>query len=358
MRFIFSAVIVFFFTAYVFSQDSSRKNKPRRLTAFPVVFYSPETSVAVGGFAAYTFRNKKDTAQRYPSQIQFGAAYTFNKQLLLYAPFRIYTPGSKFTAYGEVGYYKYSYYFFGIGNEQPADYKELYKVNYPRVRLNVLRKINPKLYAGLRYWLEDYRVVETEPGKQLSSGTIEGSTRSFISGIGPALNYDTRDNIFYAGSGVFVDAGAQFYGNATGSNYQYNRYTLDASTYLSTKRKNVWAFNLFADMVDGNAPFSQLALLGGNKKMRGFYEGRYRDKNLLAAGTEYRFKIYKRFGGTVFANAGAVNDQLKNMAEQIRTTYGAGLRFALNPAEKINLRLDAGFGKNSTAFYFTIGEAF
>ncbi len=358
MRFIFSAVTVFLFTINVFSQDSSRKNKPRRLSAFPVVFYSPETSVAVGGFAAYTFRNKKDSVQRYPSQIQFGAAYTFNKQLLLFAPFRIYTRNSKFAAYGEAGYYKYSYFFFGIGNEQPSDYKELYKVNYPRIRVNLLRRINPYLYAGVRYWLEDYKIIETEPGKQLASGIIAGSKRSFISGIGPALNYDTRDNIFFAGSGLFVDAGMHFYGNATGSNYQYNRYTIDASTFLSTKRKNVWAFNLYADMVSGNAPFSQLALLGGNKKMRGFYEGRYRDKNLLALGTEYRFKIYKRFGGTVFANTGAVNDQLKNIVHKVRTSYGAGLRFALNPAEKLNLRLDAGFGKNSTAFYFTIGEAF
>jgi outer membrane translocation and assembly module TamA len=343
----------------VFAQKDSLPVHKNKLSAFPVAYYSPETKLAVGTLAAYTFYNKNDSTQKYPSQIQFGAAYTFNKQLLFYIPFRIYTRRSSFTFYGEAGYYKYSYYFYGIGNKQPDDYKELYKVNYPRIKVNALKKVSKTFYAGLRYGLEDYNIIGVDSAQQLVKGKITGSHGGFVSGIGPAINFDTRDNIFSPSRGFFVDAGALFYTTALGSNFNFNRYTFDGSVYFACKNKNVWAFNLFADFVNGSTiPFSQLALLGGNKKMRGYYEGRYRDKNLLALAAEYRLHVYKRFGAVVFANAGAVNNETIKLTDYIRTTGGAGVRYALNKSEKLNIRLDYGIGKKTSGFYFTIGEAF
>jgi hypothetical protein len=342
-----------------FAQQDNFKLHKNKFSVFPVAYYAPETKLAVGILGAYTFYNKKDSAQKRPSQIQVGAAYTFNKQLLFYIPFRIYTRQNNFVFYGEAGYYKYSYFFYGIGNNQAQDYKELYKVNFPRIRINALRKVTEKLYAGVRYWLEDYNITSNDSGKQLSTGIIPGNKGSFVSGIGSVINYDTRDNIFYPSKGVFIDAGAQFYGNSTGSIYKYSRYTFDGSIFFSAKNKNVWALNVFADFVNGNAiPFNHLALLGGNKKMRGYYEGRYRDKNLLALGGEYRLHLYKRFGAVAFANAGAVNNETLKLPAYIRATAGAGIRYALNKSEKLNIRLDYGIGKNTSGIYFTIGEAF
>ena len=93
------------------------------------------------------------------------------------------------------------------------------------------------MYAGVRYWLEDYKINETEPGKQLSSGAIPGIKNNFISGIGPVFNFDSRDNIFYPSKGLFIDAGVQLYGSGTGSNYRYNRYTADASFSYQIKER-------------------------------------------------------------------------------------------------------------------------
>ena len=360
MKKIAFSIFLFSFSINATAQEHNVKVlKKNKFSGFPVAYYTPETKLAAGGFGAYTFYNKNDSNQKYPSQIQIGAAYTFNKQLLIYFPFRIYTKHSNFTAYGEAGYYKYSYFFYGIGNNQPNDYKELYKVNFPRIRINLLKKVAPNLFIGVRYWLEDYKIKETEPGKQLASGTIPGTKNNFISGIGPAFNFDSRDNIFSPSKGLFVDGGIQLYGKGTGSNYRYNRYTADASFFISNRRKNVYAFNLFGDFLAGDViPFNQLALMGGNKKMRGYYEGRYRDKDLIALAGEFRFHIYKRFGAVTFANAGAVNDKLKYIFTHIRTSIGVGARYALNKSEKLNIRLDAAFAKNSSGLYFTIGEAF
>ena len=191
---LFAALINF---SALFAQQDNFKLHKNKFSVFPVAYYAPETKLAFGILGAYTFYNKKDSIQKRPSQIQVGAAYTFNKQLLFYIPFRIYTRQNNFVLYGEAGYYKYSYFFYGTGNNQAQDYKELYKVNFPRIRINALRKVTEKLYAGVRYWLEDYNITSSDSGKQLSTGMIPGSKGSFVSGIGPVINYDTRDNIFY-----------------------------------------------------------------------------------------------------------------------------------------------------------------
>ena len=58
---------------------------------------------------------------------------------------------------------------------------------------------------------------------------------------------------------------------------------------------------------------------------------------------EFCFQIYKQFGAVTFANTGAVNDKLKNIFTQIRTSIGVGAGYALNKSEKLNTRLNAAF---------------
>jgi outer membrane protein assembly factor BamA len=340
-----------------YAQDSlAHKNK---LSGFPIIFYTPETSFGFGGAGIYAFRFRKDSAQIYPSQIQFGVAYTTNNQLLLYFPFRIYANNSKYLLYGELGYYRYSYFFYGVGNEQDKDFKEKYSVNFPRIRINILRQLTPDIYLGIRYWYEDFDITERTLDGQLITDEVAGGKGGVTSGLGIVGNWDTRDNLFSPQKGFFLESVIHRNQAELGSEFEYTRYSVDFSQYFSFQKQSVFAYNIFWDWIEGNPPFNQMALLGGTKKMRGFYEGRYRDKKLLLAQLEYRQHLFWRMGMVAFLNYGAVSDKTENFRwDKTRLTYGTGLRFALNPKEKINIRLDAGFGKNSAAYYFTIGEAF
>ncbi len=352
-------ILVLFMSPGAYSQQHDTAEISRvHFSGLPVVYYTPETKLAFGGLGIITFANPH-YRQRYPSQVQLGVAYTTNQQLLFYVPFRIYLAKDLFTAYGELGYYKYSYFFYGIGNTQPVDYKELYKVNYPRVRVNGLIRVTPFVYAGIRYWYENFNIVQTEPGKELATDpTITGARGGITSGMGPVVNIDSRDNLFSPSHGWFGEAAVQRYDRSLGSDFEYSRYSADLSHYFAVTKKTVLAANIFFDAVSGNAPFNQLALLGGNKKMRGYYEGRYRDKDMLVTGVEYRFPIWWRFGAVVFANGGGVADHLSAVWRSFRTSGGAGLRYLLNKKDKVNIRLDAAFGQHSSGYYFTIGEAF
>jgi len=363
---LFSIVLFYFFSSSLFAQseaDSGKTNitdtpfKKGSLSTLPIIFYSPETRLAFGVAAVYAFR--KDSLQYYPSQVQFGLAYTINDQLLLYLPYRLYLNKEKYLLYGEFGYYMYSYNFYGIGNEQDPDYEELYGINFLRIRMSFLRRVQKNLYLGVRYWLEDYKITETEEGMQFASGEIVGSESGLVSGLGLVANYDSRDNLFFPTKGFFVESTFQRYDKAIGSKYEYTRFLIDGSTYLSLAKNHVLAFNGVADFISGNPPFNQMAVLGGTKRMRGFYEGRYRDKNALITQAEYRFPLAGRFGLAAFMAYGAVADEVSNFElNNFRLTGGGGLRFAINRKEHINIRVDYGFGKQSSGLYFTIGEAF
>jgi len=114
--------------------------------------------------------------------------------------------------------------------------------------------------------------------------------------------------------------------------------------------------------MSGDPPFQSLSLLGDSGKqnlMRGYYRGRYRDKNIIVFQTEYRIPLWWRFGAVAFIGVGNVASAFDMFKiKTVKYSYGAGLRFQLDDKEKINLRIDIGFGKETSGFYFTIGEAF
>jgi hypothetical protein len=108
-----------------------------------------------------------------------------------------------------------------------------------------------------------------------------------------------------------------------------------------------------------------MALLGQNISgvalARGYFGGRFRDKVMSLAQVEYRFPIIWRFGGVVFAGTGNVASSVDKFDfTNLKTGIGAGLRFSLVPEERINLRIDVGYGFATQTLYpyISFTEAF
>nr|WP_262905057.1 outer membrane protein assembly factor [Hymenobacter pini] len=349
--------------------DTARPTKRLALLPVPLVYYTPETRLAYGVAATATVRFQRDDgfAAARPSQFTLALAYTQNRQLLLYVPFQVFYDHNRYYAYGEVGYYRYNYYFYGVGQREVP--RELFGVNFPRVRVNAFRRVGAgmgagKLYAGLRYQYEDYRVSSVQAGGQLASGTVPGGLGSRLTGGGLGLFYDSRDNVFFPAKGVVADlcafvrnraAGA----GAAGETTRFDRYVADVSGYRALGKHAVLATNAYVSFIVGTAPFNALSLLGGSRRLRGYYEGRYRDQNAALAQAEVRFDVYKRLGAVVFGGVGTLGDgQALLRLGQPKGAYGAGLRFTANRRDHLNVRLDYGLGRQSSGFYLTVGEAF
>ena len=100
----------------------------------------------------------------------------------------------------------------------------------------------------------------------------------------------------------------------------------------------------------------------GESRMRGYYLGRYRDRNFLGTQIEYRilpFSFSERLGASVFMATGQVFGDDRFLSWQhFLPTGGAGLRFLIFPDKDIYTRLDFAFTQAGNGVYFFIGEAF
>ncbi len=340
------------------SSDSLSGNRSV-LFGLPLVFYTPETTWGFGAAGFYSWRFRKESDGTRPSQIQIGGAYTLEDQVLLYLPFQLWWDEEAYSLFGELGWYRYNYYFFGVGNGVPPDFEELYGVDFPRLRLTFMRRFAPSLYAGLRLIADDFTMTEFDPEGLLIDGSIAGSQGGLNAGAGLLLNYDSRDNIFDSHKGWYAEFNLDRHGGYMGSDFSYTRWALDVRHYLHLPADVYLAGQFFTESIKGEAPFLSQALLGGTRRMRGFYEGRYRDNHSAIVQLELRRNLVGRLGAVLFAASGVVAPRYGALSTgNMRHTYGAGLRMAINKEERINVRFDVGVGNGQPAFYLTVGEAF
>lgn len=333
--------------------------KETSILPVPVFYRTPETGFAGGILLGSTFRFAKDNAASKISQLSLGAAYTQKKQLNVYMPFSIFLDNNKYYFNGEVDWFRYNFKYFGIGeNTVPA---ESYDVDFPRIKLLAAKLITKDIYVGVRYLFENYKITETKIGGELASGRIEGSDYSRTSSIGVAFVKDSRDIVFYPHKGIFAEFHMMPTLKVFGADRNFNKIYLDIAHYQSIMPKFIFASHFVGSFMQGaSVPFSQLSLLGGGKRMRGIFEGKYRDKNYVLTEAEARFEATNRIGFTSFASLGFLGNETDFIRfHKPKFTFGGGIRFTVIKKDHINLRLDYALEPNQKGnFYVTVGEAF
>jgi outer membrane protein assembly factor BamA len=192
----------------------------------------------------------------------------------------------------------------------------------------------------------------------LLNDEVYGSNGGNLLGFGTDLLWDSRDNIFFPNSGTYQYFKAVIYPGI--GEYSFALFELDVKHFRSFKPDHVFAGNFFFQAATGETPFYKMPALGGAKRMRGYFFGRYRDNIYMMLQLEYRQYFWKRFGFVVFAGAGNVSDEIMTYSfNTMKYSYGGGLRFMFNKKQKVNLRMDVGFGPGGFhGIYFGIEEAF
>jgi outer membrane protein assembly factor BamA len=120
------------------------------------------------------------------------------------------------------------------------------------------------------------------------------------------------------------------------------------------------AFEGFLDVTAGEVPFHQLPMLGGVSRMRGYYEGQYRDRTYAMVQAEYRWMpAFWRVGFVAFVGVGEVWNRWSDAGSGTpKVAAGLGVRYALNVPERIHVRLDVGVGPGTWGLYVNVLEAF
>lgn len=345
--------------------DSGRKTDEisdptkNRVIASPLFYYTPETNLAIGVVGSFLFRDPNARSSTPPSVVSPIFIYTLNKQFRAQVTGDIYLNREGFILRSEAKMEKYPDKFFGIGNDTMDENRESFTSKSFSMSFSLLKKLGRSLKVGLQYSFSHSDVGGWETSRQLAVKPILGSRGGLIAGPSFLLDLDTRDNVFYPSRGEFFEMSYSFLDRSVGSDFDFSLLRLNLRKYLPLFSSHVLAFQSLIQLESGEVPFYCLSQLGGQNILRGYYQGRFRDKNLAVLQAEYRLPILWKLGGVAFANVGQVADRLGHFAfGSLRYTLGAGLRYLFDKKEKIQIRADIGFSRDSTGFYFSIFEAF
>ena len=332
----------------------------RHVLVLPIIARSIETGWSFGGAGAATFRvGKPDTLSR-TSNVEGVALYTTRRQFVAAVNGSIYFPGERFIVNEQLSYSSFPDEFWGLGKRAPDSNQESYSFKQYYAFLHPQLQVGKNLFLGVVYQYQRAFDINYRRGGLFDTQNVLGRFGYHVSGLGLSITYDTRNNAFAPDRGVMLQFYFDQFAPYFGSNYLYTSYVVDLRRFIRVYKGQVLALQILGNFNAGEVPLRSLAYLGGSSTMRGYYAGRYRDKNAGVLQAEYRVPLFWRIGAVGFADMGNVGPELNDVnLEHFKYSYGGGLRIALNRNEKLNLRLDYGLAKNgSNGFYLQLGEAF
>lgn len=321
---------------------------------FPFVLYTPETGFGAGAAAGY-YRRFDPAVE--PSSFLGSVQASLRGQFSLQVAPDVYLPGGR-RIEGEFRVSRFPDRFYGLGPDTPSELEEDFTSRIVVIRARWLEPLGPHVRVGPQVTARHERVVKVEEDGLLDGASIPGAGGSRVVGVGLAAVLDTRDSLFSPRRGGYLEGAWTVHDGRLGSDFDFHRLVLDARRFLPVGERSVIGLHAYAEAAPGVAPFTVQPLLGGSRRLRGYREGRYRDRFLATVQAEARFPVRGRFGGVVFAAAGDVASRPGDLdLSSLEAAGGVGLRYRLTE-EGVVLRGDFALGREGVEVYFTINHAF
>lgn len=317
--------------------------------------YSSDTKFGIGAVAAGVYRADRSDTITQPSNISIYFDATTSLFFKLGVRGTHFYPGDRRRWSYDVNFASVSTKFWGIGYDNCVndDNESKYKYLTSRVETEYVWRTLPDLYVGPKVAF-DYVNGRDFEKPELLNGEAH---RTFNLGAGFSIQYDTRDNVTATTEGIYLKIDQLFNPRFLANKYAFSLTELNASAFHSLWRGAILATNIHARFTYGNTPWGLLSTLGGSYTMRGYFEGRYRDKSEIDICLELRQHIWRRNGAVIWVGGGSIFPKFSAMRlRHILPNYGIGYRWEFK--RFINVRLDLGFGRGETGFIFSINEAF
>lgn len=348
--------------AYAQVKDSTvvtqqRKDKKVRFSALVLPSRTPENGWYVQGGVVSLFKTSQHDSTLRVSNLYLFGLYSELKQ------YRISLGGDIFTHhenwYINFWYYNSHYpdYYYGVGDTTSPANRELIDYNNWYINTNIYRKIRKYTFAGISQQYENVYNMSYPVDGIMDENPAVGSEGYRVSGFGPRLRYDSRDNILSTIKGVFAEMGWQTYQKWTGSQYNFNSFFVDARYFrpIIPAKKHILALQYYYSFRDGAVPFRQLSSIN----TRAYHPNIYRNNISSWVQAEYRLQVWRFIGLSVFGGAAlAANSNSELFAQGIKPNAGAGLRFRVVPEYNMNLRIEYGVGQGTSSLYIAFYDAF
>lgn len=339
--------------------NDSNKNKKHKRFDFSVIggpHYASDTKFGLGLVAAGLYRTDPNDSILPPSNVSlYGDASSVGFYMLGVRGNHI-APKGRYRIDYHLYFYSFPADFWGIGYEMGDNdaNKSDMKRWQAQAEVSFLFRVADNFYIGPMASY-DYVIGKHIERPELLQGMDQ---HTWNVGAGVSLVYDNRDNLTNPHRGICLNINQMFRPGFMGNDYAFSTTAFRFDAYQQLGKGTVLAEDIGANLNFGNPLWGMMAELGGTHSMRGYYEGRYRDKHSLEATVELRQHVWKRNGIVVWVGAGTIFPKFSALrSKQILPNAGVGYRWEFK--KNVNVRLDYGFGKSGqSGFLFNINEAF
>ena len=175
-------------------------------------------------------------------------------------------------------------------------------------------------------------------------------------GLGVAIEYDSRDNIFEPNYGVHLDISAMFYngeGVLPDSTREYQITDITNKWWFPALPKLIMGWRVQADLSTGDVPFYALPSIS----LRGIPYNRYQGSHVLETELEARYQFTYRWSVIPFVGVGATADELSEFgSSNARWAGGVGIRYLIARKLRLSYGLDIARGPEDWAIYLRVGS--
>lgn len=339
--------------------NDSNKNKKHKRFDFSVIggpHYASDTKFGLGLVAAGLYRTDPNDSILPPSNVSLYVDVSSVGFYMLGVRGNHIAPKGRYRIDYHLYFYSFPADFWGIGYEMGDNdaNKSDMKRWQAQAEVSFLFRVADNFYIGPMASY-DYVIGKHIERPELLQGMDQ---HTWNVGAGVSLVYDNRDNLTNPHRGIYLNINQMFRPGFMGNDYAFSTTAFRFDAYQRLGKGTVLAEDIRANLNFGNPSWGMMAELGGTHSMRGYYEGRYRDKHSLEATVELRQHVWKRNGIVVWVGAGTIFPKFSALrSKQILPNAGVGYRWEFK--KNVNVRLDYGFGKSGqSGFLFNINEAF
>ncbi len=387
-------IIATFLLQNLYPQDS---NDLRRYDFLPIITYSAESALNLGALGVRYFDFSKGNKDIPISLLNMSAVYTTRNQLFLEFSYQFFFSNSdRFDGW--------LYYFdapdrnYGLGNtpnllvikDGSNEILNYLDIDVERIgfQARYQKTIGRTLFLGPSVNVENVARYDTVPNSfQIIQSTekldrLQNRTEGMRVGIGLTFTSDTRDHVINSRTGHFLQASFLVNSKIFGSDFDYSASRVEFTKYMTPFKNHTLAFRFIQDWKHPFGSTGSIPLYGLSRpNARGYFLGTFQDRHSQQIDMEYRlpfwvdnnldyprFHFWKGLGAVFFVNGQQVYGETGSYKlSNTNIAIGGGLRILFNKKNRMNLRIDYGYGlrKNAngvngrqTTFSFNLSEAF
>jgi len=343
----------------------SEANKPHPEKKLDISFiggphYSSESGFGIGLAGSAVFYTRRDStgmpaADTPPSNLTLKADVTTGQLYKIGVEGFTIFPGDRWRLNYDTYFYSFKDKFWGIGYDNNVNdaNESTYTRLQAQIKADFVFKLRENVFIGP---LAQFSYINAT--KVHNPALFEGEDlRTFTTGVGFTFMIDSRDVPTNAYRGIYLRYDQIFNPRFLGNTYAFSSSEVTLAAYTQVWKGGVLAAMYHANLTYGNTPWGMLATFGGSSNMRGYYEGRYRDKSAMDFTVELRQHVWRRNGIVVWGGAGSIFPRLSAFKwNHVLPNFGIGYRWEFK--HRVNVRLDIGFGKGEKSFNFSLNEAF